>query len=248
MSKSPPVTGKFRIIHMDGIDQDYVDAEIPAFILFKRGWEGEFHFGHISGSMDYEFTKRDGRPAYEWSFVGYDEMDPISGRGWAILQADATLKGKLFIHQGEHSGFTAEWDHERQSRPKGKRRVRAIDSTTGKAITVNIDKVKPGRIRQESLPDDLLQRIRAIHTAVKGVYDQTLEQMELNFMRDSDPEGEIALWEKLVAGMEKAAAAMPKLDRKIILRTLLAYSMGALSKKELADATVKKIITIAEKA
>jgi hypothetical protein len=126
--------------------------------------------------------------------------------------------------------------------------VRAIDSTTGKAIKVNIDKVKPGRIRQESLPDDLLQRIRAIHTAVKGVYDQTLEQMELNFMRDSDPEGEIALWEKLVAGMEKAATAMPKLDRKIILRTLLAYSMGALSKKELADAKVKKIIAVAEKA
>jgi hypothetical protein len=45
---------------------------------------------------------------------------------------------------------------------------------------------------------------------------------------------------------DKVTAAMPKLKRKMVLRTLLAYSMGALTAKEKANPTVKKIIKIGE--
>jgi hypothetical protein len=247
MAKSHPISGKFRITHMDEWDQDFVDAEIPGFILFDQNGRGEFQFGYVSGTMDCEQTERSGRPAIEWSFEGNDEMDPISGRGWAVLQEDGTLAGKFSIHDGDSSGFTGEKDQE-ATRKKPVRRVRATDAKTNRTIVVDADKIRPGRIQQPSLPDALLKRIRAIHTAVKGVYDQPLEQMELNFMRDSDPEREVALWERIVAAMAQASAAMPRLDRKMILKTLLAYSMSALTKKELADATVKKIIKIAEKA
>lgn len=248
MSKSKSIAGKFRITHMDQWDQDFVDAEIPGFILFGLRGRGEFHFGYVSGGMDYEQSERNGKPAVEWTFDGNDEMDPISGRGWAILQADGTLTGKFFIHQGDNSGFTAKKDPEKGIRKKPGRKLSATDASTGKTVEVEIDKLQPGRIRHASLPDDLLGRIRAIHTAVNGVLEQPLEQMELNFMRDSDPEREVALWERIVAGMEKVATTMPRLDRKTILKTLLAYSVGALSKKELADSTVKKIIARAEQA
>jgi hypothetical protein len=33
-------------------------------------------------------------------------MDPASGRGWARVEDD-TMRGKLFIHQGDESSFTA---------------------------------------------------------------------------------------------------------------------------------------------
>lgn len=247
MAKSHLVTGKFRITHMDEWDQDFVDAEIPGFILFDQNGRGEFQFGHVSGSTDCELTERNGKPAVEWSFEGNDEMDPISGRGWAVLQDDGTLAGKFSIHDGDSSAFAAEKDQE-AIRKKPGRSVRATDAKTNRAIVVDADKIRPGRIQRSSLPDALLKRIRAIHTAVKGVSNQPLEQMELNFMRDSDPEREVALWERIVAAMAKASAAMPEVDRKMILKTFLAYSVGALTKKELADVTVKKVIKIAEKA
>jgi hypothetical protein len=247
MAKSKSVTGKFRITHMDEWDQSFVDAEIPGFILFDRNGRGEFQFGCVSGTMDCERTERNGKPAVEWSFEGHDDRDPISGRGWAVLQDDGTLAGKFSIHNGDSSAFTAEGDADRPPRKKPKRRVRATATKKKSTIVVDADKIRPGRIRQPSLPDALLKRIRAIHTAVKGVYDQPLEQMELNFMRDSDPEREVALWERIVAAMSHASAAMPELDRKMILKTLLAYSMGGLTKKELADVAVKRIIKIAEK-
>ena len=40
------------------------------------------------------------------SFEGQDEYDPVSGRGWVIIEDD-TLKGKIFFHAGDESGFKA---------------------------------------------------------------------------------------------------------------------------------------------
>lgn len=34
-------------------------------------------------------------------------MDPANGRGWADLQADGSLKGRIYIHDGDDSEFTA---------------------------------------------------------------------------------------------------------------------------------------------
>ena len=34
-------------------------------------------------------------------------MDSASGRGWAVLQDDGTIKGKLSFHEGDKSGFLA---------------------------------------------------------------------------------------------------------------------------------------------
>jgi hypothetical protein len=126
------------------------------------------------------------------------------------------------------------------------RKIRAIDAKTGKPINIDEDAIKQGHIQHPSLPDTLLLRIRTIHERIRDDYDVTLEQFELAFMRDADPEGEVSVWERIVVGFEKATSVMPKLDRKKILRTILGYSMGALTDTERGDPNVQRIIEIAE--
>jgi hypothetical protein len=106
-SKSNSILGHWRITRMDGWGQDFVDAEVEGYIRFDPGGLGEFQFGYVHGGIDYEPTERQDRPALEWSWEGNDEMDPASGRGWAALQEDGTIRGQLSFHRGDRSGFVA---------------------------------------------------------------------------------------------------------------------------------------------
>lgn len=127
-----------------------------------------------------------------------------------------------------------------------RRKIKAIDAKTGKATSVDADEIKQGKIRQSSLPDPLLKRIRFIHAQIKDVYSTTLEEFEIGFMRDADPEGEVALWERIVDALDQVNSKSPTLDRRTVFRTLLAYSMDALTPAELVTPTVQRIIQIAE--
>ena len=51
-------------------------------------------------------VERDGRPGVEFSWEGNDESDPASGRGWAVLEENGSLRGRIFFHLGD-AGFTA---------------------------------------------------------------------------------------------------------------------------------------------
>ncbi|WP_218922442.1 hypothetical protein [Fuerstiella marisgermanici] len=44
-------------------DQDFVDAEVPGFIEFKKNGLGEFHFGNVRCDIDWQETERDDKPA-----------------------------------------------------------------------------------------------------------------------------------------------------------------------------------------
>jgi hypothetical protein len=37
----------------------------------------------------------------EFSWEGNDECDPASGRGWAVLEEDGSLCGRIFFHLGD---------------------------------------------------------------------------------------------------------------------------------------------------
>jgi hypothetical protein len=60
----------------------------------------------------------------------------------------------------------------------------------------NVDprKLRPGPIRHESLPPELLARIKAVFDLIGQYLGTTLEQFEIGFMRDAHPEREVALW------------------------------------------------------
>ncbi|MBM7856248.1 hypothetical protein [Lentzea nigeriaca] len=61
----------------------------------------------VEGWMDCRWNERNGRPFVDFTWEGSDEGDQISGSGWAGLAENGTLTGRLFIHMGDESGFTA---------------------------------------------------------------------------------------------------------------------------------------------
>jgi hypothetical protein len=105
--KKSQIVGWWRITSMTVWGQDFVDAEVPGYIEFKKNGLGEFQFGYVRCDIDWEETERDDEPAVEFSFQGFDEMEQTSGRGWARLE-DGTLTGEIKFFQGDESGFTAE--------------------------------------------------------------------------------------------------------------------------------------------
>jgi hypothetical protein len=101
-----PFLGQWRIVAMDLWTADDLDLLSSAHLTLERGGLGRLGFLAIEAGLDYRVGKRDGGPAVEFSFEGSDEGDLITGRGWAILAGDE-LRGRIFIHRGDGSGFTA---------------------------------------------------------------------------------------------------------------------------------------------
>ncbi|MGH2734542.1 MAG: hypothetical protein ACRDKZ_03095 [Actinomycetota bacterium] len=99
--------GKWRITEMDLWDRDAIDLVVPAFIQFASDQSGQFRFIAVEGWMDCHHRRREGRPTVEFTWDGSDDCDPASGRGWATLQVDGSLRGRIFFHHGDDSGFTA---------------------------------------------------------------------------------------------------------------------------------------------
>jgi len=116
---SKELLGRWRLTRMSNWDNGFMDEESPAFIEFtrKRGHPGSgggsLHFGSIQVEIDWRPEQRQSRSGVAFTFEGHDEMDPTIGRGWAAVQADGTLKGQIYFHQGDDSAFWAK----RQTRP-----------------------------------------------------------------------------------------------------------------------------------
>jgi len=64
---------------------------------------------------------------------------------------------------------------------------------------VDPSKLRPGPIRNESLPPELLERIKAVYDVIGEFLGTTLEQFEIGFMRDAHPDDEVALWCSITA-------------------------------------------------
>jgi len=95
--------GTWRIVETELWDVDDLDLIEPAHLTLEPKGDGRL-----------------GLLAIEFSFEGADEGDRISGRGWAILDEEQ-LRGRLFFHHGDDSGFTAHRD-ERAAAPRPRRR------------------------------------------------------------------------------------------------------------------------------
>jgi hypothetical protein len=101
------LTGRWQIVEMDLWDRDAIDLLGPAFIEISADGTGSFRFIAVEGDIDGRHVERDGRPAVEFSWVGADDNDDASGRGWALLGTDDSLVGHVFLHRGDDSGFRA---------------------------------------------------------------------------------------------------------------------------------------------
>lgn len=64
---------------------------------------------------------------------------------------------------------------------------------------IDPSKLRPGPIRHESLSPDLLEHIQAVYDVVGPYLSTTLEQFEIGFMRETNPEDEVAVWASITA-------------------------------------------------
>jgi hypothetical protein len=99
--------GTWRMIEIEQWDQDYIDLVVPVSIALREDNLGEFQFGTVHGEIDDRIEPYQDAERLAFSWEGADEMDPVSGRGWAII-ADGQLQGRLDFHEGDESGFVAE--------------------------------------------------------------------------------------------------------------------------------------------
>lgn len=103
MKKTTQVfVGCWRIVEMQGWDADYFDMEVPAHITIAKDLTGEFQFGMVQGQLDGRMESVDGSPRFEFSWAGFDENDPVIGRGWLRVDGNAG-HGHIFIHLGDDS-------------------------------------------------------------------------------------------------------------------------------------------------
>lgn len=99
--------GRWHIVETELWDQDALDTVQPAFLKFDDESIGSLGMIVIGAGLDCRFGTRDGKPIVEFTFEGDDDGHPCSGRGWAAIDADGKLRGRLFIHLGDDSGFVA---------------------------------------------------------------------------------------------------------------------------------------------
>jgi len=103
---APGLVGYWRITEMEAWDADYFDMEVPAYISIREDSTGEFQFGRVQAEMDGRMESVDGASRFAFTWNGFDENDPVSGRGWLHV-AGNQAEGKIFIHQGDDSGLNA---------------------------------------------------------------------------------------------------------------------------------------------
>ncbi len=120
MSKGGPFAGMWRIVEMELWDRPDFDLLGPAHFTFEKNGLGNFRFIAVEGGMDCRFGEREGKPIVEFTWMGFDECDPASGRGWAVLEGNA-ITGRIFFHTGDDSAFTARRNDAARKRVKGPR-------------------------------------------------------------------------------------------------------------------------------
>lgn len=108
-TRRPPASqwiGRWRIIEMELWEPDDIDLLGPAQIALERGGRGRMNFIAVDLRLDHRPARRDERDGVEFTFDGSDEGDRVSGRGWAVIDGQ-NLRGRIFFHQGDSSGFVA---------------------------------------------------------------------------------------------------------------------------------------------
>ena len=98
-----PLAGRWRITEMELWEVDFLDLVQPAFISFDGEGRGEFAFGAVQAGLDCWY----GAQSVDFTWEGFDEMDPVHGDGDAELEEDGTLTGEIRYHLGDESTFKA---------------------------------------------------------------------------------------------------------------------------------------------
>ena len=90
-------------------------------------------------------------------------------------------------------------------------------------VYVHIDHMEAGPILHETLPLPLVERIAAIAAALAEVYPQSEEEWIDGFRRETDPEEEVQLWERITAKYDKLTERVTDVDQRTDIFHVLAH-------------------------
>src|SRR5665213_2858077 len=102
------LVGRWRILEMDLLDREAIELVGPGYLEFSQDGTGRFGFIAVEGRADCRPLLTDNTQGVEFTWDGTDEGDHVSGRGTASLQEDGSLRGHIYFHMGDDSGFRAE--------------------------------------------------------------------------------------------------------------------------------------------
>lgn len=88
--------GRWRILEMEQWDKDFIDLTGEGHMIFEKKNRGELHCGVVDCDLDCRIEKIVGQERIEFSFVGMDEGDEVSGRAWAVLAVKIYEAGSIF--------------------------------------------------------------------------------------------------------------------------------------------------------
>ena len=125
-------SGTWRITSTELWDADALDTMQSAFIKFDDESIGSFGMIVISAGIDCRFGMREGKPLVEYTFDGDDDGHPFTGRAWGVIGEDGKIRGRMYIHLGDDSGFVAE-------------RARAATGQTPRAFATKSKRPRPRR-------------------------------------------------------------------------------------------------------
>jgi hypothetical protein len=106
MSKDhKPLIGTWNILSMSEWTDEVIHAAGPAQIVIQPDWSGEMRFCYVDLSFNCDLVES--AAENEFSFIGADEMERVSGRGRMKLKKDSKLHGRIWFHHGDSSTFVA---------------------------------------------------------------------------------------------------------------------------------------------
>ena len=98
--------GTWKITEMDQWDMDYIDMDSPGCVVIDKNGQGGIHFGAVEVGIDCRLEPSREGVRLGFSFEGNDEYDPVSGRGWALVDGEE-MTGHISFHLGDDSKFKA---------------------------------------------------------------------------------------------------------------------------------------------
>jgi hypothetical protein len=91
---------------MESWDAHYINLVGPAYVTIDRNGLGFMQFGTVELDLDWRVENAGDIQRIEFTMQGFDEGDPVSGRGWATV-CGREMTGRVYFHRGDESGFTA---------------------------------------------------------------------------------------------------------------------------------------------
>jgi hypothetical protein len=193
----PQYVGTWRITAMETWDADYINLVGPGHLRIDRDGCGFMQFGAVEAALDCRVEDVTSKQRLEFTFQGFDEGDPVSGRGWATV-CGPEMTGRICFHQGEESGFTAGKEKQggapARSTPKVIRLPKRTSPVTraeslqgnprkkiryGQTVEINFSDAEKDLLEEYTLIDsEYMDRLQAVGTGKTWTGRYTLDDLE----------------------------------------------------------------------